>query len=122
MRPNDILKSIAIACVLLATSQATPASAASTYEVTINTAPLVGHPAGPFSILFAFTDGSGLADGNNTVNIRPFDFAGGSGLGNATLIGGTSGSLETGITLTDTSFLNVFYESFSPGSVLRFTL
>src|SRR5260370_37345410 len=119
MRLNHVVNDIAMFCVALACDQADHVAAVSTYEVTINTTPLVAHPAGPFSILFAFTEGSGLADGNNTANIGPFDFAGGSGLGNATLLGGTSGTLESVITLTDTSPLNLFSESFSPRKVLQ---
>jgi hypothetical protein len=122
MRKHDAFKSVAIGLALLVIGQTGQAATTASFKVAVDTTPLVGHPAGPFSILFSLTDGSGLADGNNTVNIGAIDLAGGSGQGNATLFGGTSGSIESGITLTDTSPLNVFSESFSPGSVLRFTL
>jgi hypothetical protein len=98
------------------------AAGTTTYEVTLNTAPLVAHPAGPFSILFAFTDGSGLADANNTISVTNVDFGGGNGLGSVTVFGGASGSLESGLTITDASPLNLFSEGFSPGQVLRFTV
>jgi len=92
------------------------------YNVTLDTAPLVSHPAGPFYVEFAFTDGSGYGDGNNTVTASAFNFGGGSALGSPVVFGGASGSLETGVTITDTSFLSLFYEQFAPGLQLSFTL
>ncbi len=92
------------------------------YSVTLDTAPLVGHPAGPFYVEFAFVDGSGYGDGNNTVTASTFGFGGGSALGNPIVFGGASGSLETGVTITHTSFLSLFYEQFAPGLQLSFTL
>lgn len=123
MRRSEISKTvlIALACLFLA-RPARAAAATASYTVSINTAPLVGHPAGPFSILIAFTDGSGVADSNNTVLINQVDFGGGSGLGDATLFGSVSGALESGVNITDVSPLNFFSESFSPGQFLRFTL
>jgi hypothetical protein len=100
----------------------TAASAGMIYDVTLNTAPLVGHPAGPFYVQFAFTDGSGFGDGNNTVTASNFGFGGGSALGSPVVIGGASGSLETGVTITDTSFLSIFNEQFAPGLQLSFAL
>jgi hypothetical protein len=92
------------------------------YNVTLDTAPLVGHPAGPFYVEFAFTDGDGYGDGNNTVTASDFDFGGGSALGSPVVFGGATGSLETGVTITDTSFLSLFDEQFAPGLQLSFTL
>lgn len=59
------------------------ASAALISNISLNTAPLVGHPAGPFSIFLVFTDGDGIGDGNNTVTISNVTFGGGSALGNS---------------------------------------
>ena len=71
------------------------------YNVTLNTVPLVGHPAGPFYIELAFTDGGGVNDANNTVSLSNFNFGGGSALGSPLVLGGASGSLETGISIVD---------------------
>jgi hypothetical protein len=98
------------------------AAADEIYNVILDTAPLIGHPAGPFYVEFAFTDGSGYGDGNNTATASAFNFSGGSALGDPAVFGDATGSLETGVTITDTSFLSLFYEQFAPGLQLSFTL
>jgi hypothetical protein len=116
----NISKTTLFVLVFSALSQT--AMADEIYNLTFDTAPLVGHPAGPFYLEFAFTDGSGYGDGNNTVTASDFDFGGGSALGGPLVFGGASGSLETGVSITDTSFLSLFYEQFAPGLQLSFTL
>src|SRR4051812_19466391 len=70
------------------------------FNVSMNTAPLIGHPAGPFSIDFQLNNGSGpLAD--NTATISNFNFGGGAPAGTPTLIGGASGNLSSSVRLTD---------------------
>jgi hypothetical protein len=96
--------------------------AASDYTVTLNTKPLENHAAGPFSLYFQLTDGSGGGDGNTTITLSNFQFSGGSSAGAATATGGGSGSLDDGITLTDTAFINDVRQPFSPGDTLTFTL
>lgn len=116
---------LGVAVIIVTLAVVTPAASGSTtsiYRVTLNTAPLVGHPAGPFTLWLAFTDGSGTGDGNNTVTLSNVDFGGGSASGNPTLFGGASGALETGVTMTDSLALNEFWESFNAGSTLQFTL
>jgi hypothetical protein len=44
-------------------------------------------------VWFAFTDGSGVADGNNTVTMSNVDFGGGRASGSPTLFGGANGTL-----------------------------
>jgi len=117
--PN-ILKTALCVWVFSALCQTVIADSA--YTVTLDTAPLVGHPAGPFYVEFVFTDGSGYGDGNNTVSASDFGFGGGSALGSPVVFGGASGSLETGVTIIDTSFLSLFYEQFSPGLLLTFNV
>jgi hypothetical protein len=92
------------------------------YNVSLDTAPLVGHPAGPFYVYGAFTDGNGIGDANNAVTLSNFTFGGGSALGSPLLFGGASGSLETGVTITDNSPLGLFAEQFAPGLELSFSL
>jgi hypothetical protein len=113
-------KSVLWVCTCFAFCQT--ASGDSIYNVTLDTAPLVGHPAGPFSAEFAFTDGSEIGDANNTVVLSNFNFGGGSALGGPVVFGGAAGSLETGVTITDSSFLSLFGEGFAPGLQLSFSL
>ncbi len=117
---TSLSKIVFFACALSALCR--PASGDVIYNVTLDTAPLVGHPAGPFYLELTFTDGSGVGDANNTVTLSNFTFGGGSALGGALDFGGASGSLETGITITDNSVLSFFSEQFAPGLELNFSL
>jgi hypothetical protein len=100
------------------------ARAGEIFTVTLDTNPLTLSPAadaGPFSIAFQLTDGSGTNDGNNTATLSNFDFGGGSASGTPTLYGvGTSGDLGSTVTLTDNDFFNAFVQGFIPGSSLSF--
>ena len=81
-------------------------------DISVNTSPLTTPPAslaGPFTLLFQLTDGSGVGDANNTVTISNFAFGGGSG---------PSGP----ISLTDTSFFVFSNPGFIPGSSLSFVV
>ncbi len=99
------------------------AQAGQLYSVSLNTSPLIGNPAGPFYVEFQLNDGSGTGDGNNTVELSNFQFGGSSAVGNpTTLTGGTTGSLTTGVVITDSSFFNEFIQQFSPGGILSFDL
>src|SRR4051812_14509523 len=98
------------------------AVAGAQYQVTLDTLSLVGHPAGPFYVYVAFTDGSGIGDVNNTASLSNFTFSGGSALGSPLVFGGANGSLATGITITDNSFVNFLVEQFAPGLHLGFSL
>jgi len=90
--------------------------------VSIDTSFLVGHPAGPFSLFFALTDGSGLSDGTNTITISNINFFNGSPLGNPTAFGGVTGDLASTVVVTDTGTLNFFSETFSAGQSLSFEI
>ena|ERR1022692_741645 len=105
--------------VLLAVTIA--AHAQVTYTVTLNTTPLIGHPAGPFSLAFQLADGSGSGDGNNAAVINNVQFgAGGLATGVPRLFGGASGSLTSAIVLVDNGFPNLFTQAFTPGTTLTF--
>jgi hypothetical protein len=93
------------------------------YTFNLNTGPLVGN--GHFILDLQFLDGSGLPIDlkNNTVTLTNFAFgAGGSPSGGGTTTGGASGSLASGVTLNDTDFFNEYFENFTPGSLLSFTI
>jgi PEP-CTERM motif len=117
---RNIVRSAFLLCAFSALCQT--ARGGMIYNVTLNTAPLVGHPAGPFYVELTFTDGSGIGDANNTVTLSNFNFGGGSALGGPLVFGGASGSLETGVTIVDNSFLSLFSEQFAPGLLLSFSL
>lgn len=93
------------------------------YNVSLNTAPLIGNTAAPFSLYFQFTDGSGLGDGDNTVTLSNFDLGtGGSEQGTPSTFGGVTGDLSSQVVLTDTSFFNYFMVGFQPGNTLSFMI
>jgi len=92
------------------------------YSISINTAPLIGHPAAPFALEFQLNDGKGTGDANNTAMLTGFSFGGGGPSGSPTLTGGATGNATSGITLTDSSFYNELVQGFTPGSILTFQL
>lgn len=96
--------------------------AQATYVVSINTAPLIGHPAGPFSLAFQLGDGSGVGDGNNAAVLTDFTFGAGGSSGTPQVMGGASGSLDSTVVLTDSGMVNFFAQTFTPGATLTFTL
>jgi len=90
------------------------------WEFQLNTSSLPTNQ-GPFYLAFQLEDGSGTGDANNTVTLYNFDFYGGSAAGSPVTFGGATGSLETGITITDSDpFFNAIYEGFTPGPMLTF--
>jgi hypothetical protein len=97
-----------------------PCHAQMSFRIAVNTAPLVGHPAGPFFVDFDLTDGSGTNDANNTALISNFAFGGGGPVGAPTLSGEASGNLSTAVRLNDSHFLNEFIQEFTPGDTLTF--
>src|SRR3954469_23999432 len=98
------------------------AQAATAISFTLDTASLVSHPAGPFSLVFSLRDGSGIGDGNNSVTVSQVDVGGGVLIGPPTLFGCATGSLAESVVLTDTSVLNFVVQQFTPGASLTFTI
>lgn len=86
----------------------------------LNTGPLIGDSAAPFSLAFQLIDGSALGDGNNTVTLSDFNFGGGSGVGTPNVLGGVTGALGSSISITDSLFLNYYIQQFDPGGFLSF--
>ena len=78
--------------------------------------------ADPFEIVFVLTDGSGTNDGNTTVMLDNFAFGGGNaGVVDATLTtGDVSGTLDTGFSLRDSTFVGIIASTFTPGTALSF--
>ncbi len=122
MRYRQIVCPILLASLAAIALPTTLTAATASYEVTINTSPLISHPAGPFYLFFSMIDSSGLSDGNNTVTISNLNFSDGSALGNPSLFGGVTGDLGSMVSMTDTGTLNFFSEAFSAGQSLRFTV
>ena len=93
------------------------------FTVSLNTAPLIGHAAGPFSLDFQLNDGSGIGDANNTAIVTNFNFGvGGAPASSPSSAGGASGNLSTAVSLTDSGFLNYLLQQFTPGNTLSFTI
>ncbi len=122
MRPPRVFGTLLSLFLPVVILPPTVAAASSTYNVTINTSSLVGHQAGPFTLLFAMTDGSGLSDGNNTAAVSSANFSDGNALGDPTAFGGVSGDLGSVVVMTDTQTLGFFSESFNAGQSLSFTV
>src|SRR4030088_2636836 len=113
MKLPDLFRYIVLGLVLAAWSVPI-CQAGLIYNVSMNTSPLIGEAAGPFSLGFQFNDGSGAGDANNTAILTNFLFGvGGSASGLPTVFGGATGDLSSGITLIDSSFLNAFAQSFN---------
>jgi hypothetical protein len=93
-----------------------------TYTFTMNTSPLAGN--GQFTLDFQFLDSTGSSTdlNNNNVKLTGFTFGGGSASGGGSTTGGASGSLASGVTLTDTEFFNEYMEKFTAGSQLSFSI
>jgi hypothetical protein len=93
-------------------------------NITVNTSSL---PVVPGSeIVFELTDGSGIGDANNTATLSGFGLGGGFA-GGVDTINSTGGfapasSLGSAVSLTDSSFLNLFGQFLTPGNSLSFTL
>jgi hypothetical protein len=121
MLKSFVVRTAVVAAIAAIVTGAAEAATRRTY-VSINTAPLVGHPAGPFTLVFSMTDGSGIGDESSTVTITAVDFGGGSAAGSSVLVGGATGTLNSGVAISDSSFLNFIAEAFTPGATLRFTL
>lgn len=116
MSPKRLLTSLALFSAFLVFAPA-DGRADSLFHVTLDTSPLVGQPNAPFSLLFQLTNSN---SGVNSVTLSNFTFGGGAPLGSPTLTGGASGNLSSGVTLTESGFLNFFAQQFTAGSVLGF--
>ncbi|MEO5913171.1 MAG: NF038129 family PEP-CTERM protein [Luteolibacter sp.] len=117
MKNRTFLKStLAAACALLAASSA---RASVTYYVNVNTSALVANISAPFSLDFQLTGSAG-----NTATVSNFNFGGGSATpGTENTFGGASGSVGSTVVLSDASnFSNEFFQEFTPGSTLSFTI
>lgn len=96
-----------------------------TDTVTVDTS---GLPSTPGSeIVFVLIDGSGTGDGNNTATLSTFGFGGGSAGTvdegpSGTSTGGFSGDMTSGVSITDSSFTNIFAQYFTAGSAISFAL
>lgn len=117
-RPNSIGAAVTMLALLLMGASA--AQAQTLFTVSLDTSSLIGNINSPFSLDFQLNDGSGTGDGNNTATLTNFTFGAGAATGTATTSGGALGDLSSGITITDNSFLNELYQSFTPGNMLRF--
>ncbi len=115
MNFTQVFRTAAALLLIAGTAQAVP------LLITIDTSPLVGDPNGPFALNFQLNNGTEA--GNNTATLTDFDFGAGGGLSGApATTGGATGDLTTGVTITDTDFINSFTQAFDPGDSLSFQL
>jgi hypothetical protein len=115
------LYAIAAVCACLLLPDAARAQSYG-YHVTLDTSPLTSSDAGPFTLDFQLTSGIALDGARTQVMLHDFTFGGGAATGGPTLVGGASGSLSQGVTLSTSSFLNDFQQGFLPQSLLEFDL
>lgn len=119
MSISNILKSSILAAIVVAVGSTTAQAASVTVEFGLNTSSIVG--LGTFSLAFQLVDGSGTGDADNTVNLSNLNFSGGSASGAAMLFGGATGSVASGLSLTNSSPLfNAAVQGFVPGQQLTF--
>jgi hypothetical protein len=113
-------RAVAIAFGLLALFSVSTVRAQAVFAVTVNTTPLIGHPAGPFYLDFQLNDGAGTGDGDNTAIVSSFNFSGGAPLGAVSSFGNATGNLASSVTLRDSTPFNEFFQAFTPGTSLQF--
>lgn len=91
-------------------------------NVSVDTSSLQGEPGS--EVYFAFTDGSGLGDGNNTVTLSGFSLGGGAldGVDPFSTFGGAAGDMASNVSITDSSSYSQFAELLTAGTSLAFTL
>jgi hypothetical protein len=107
---------------ILALLAFTAARAELIYNISMNTGPLIGHPAGPFSLGLELADGSGTGDGNNAVFLSDFAFGAGGPSGSPVIFGSAGWDLSSSVVLTDATPFSTFVQSFASGSTLSFVL
>ncbi|MEO7099200.1 MAG: NF038129 family PEP-CTERM protein [Luteolibacter sp.] len=113
---KSTLTALAAACALLGASSA---HAAVTYYVDVNTSSLIGNTSAPFALDFQL-----IGSASNSVTISNFNFGGGSATSSTENYTGTaSGDLNSTVSLNDTTtFFNEFFQGFTPGATLSFTV
>jgi hypothetical protein len=119
---NSLLLIVAVAALLFTFNAPTSFATGISVDVSINTS---GLPTTPESeIFFVFTDGSGTGDANNTATLTTFALGGGAvgAVDSLNTFGGATGDISSTVSLTDSSFTNVFAETFSAGTSLSFLL
>jgi hypothetical protein len=120
MPAGRFVRVLALLTATLLAGVATAVASPLALRVNVDTSALVG--LGPFALDFQLIDGQGLGDGSTTLILDDFSFGGGTALGGAMLFGGASGDVDTGVTLTDSSFFNEFRQDFLAGGLLSFRI
>lgn len=119
------MKNILLTSFLLLLLAGQSANAGVMIDFSVNTSPLIGHPAGPFYASFQFFDIGGGA-GNNGITISNFS----GSVGGTEITGaGASGSLNSSVVLVDVDPMSInpgdpigFIQQFTPGATLSFRL
>jgi hypothetical protein len=119
---KNIFGWLLLLAAILAASSPQIARADTVVNVSVDTSSLGATPGA--EIFFILTDGSGTGDANNTATLTNFALGLGSvgAVDSLNSTGNVTGSMTTGVTLVDGSFLNVFGQLFTPGTSLSFSL
>jgi hypothetical protein len=112
------MKTIRTLLALLGAAALAAAAGASTL-ITLDTS---GLAAGTYYIDFQLNDGDGTNPNTNTALITHIDLGGGTIDGPAFAYGGVSGDLSSSVALTDTDWVNEFFQAFIPGTFVSFQL
>jgi len=122
MTKRNSLLWMAASVVALFTSGTPYARADIIDTVTVDTSAFASSPDA--EIFFFLTDGSGAGDSNNTAMLSSFGFGGGSAgaVDGGNIRGGVTGDMTSGVSITDSIFLNTFAQFFAAGTSISFVL
>ena len=95
------------------------------YNVSLNTAPLIGNPNAPFALDFQLTSGNTTSGIVNSATLSQFSFGTGGHPGNGSPFadsGNASGNLSSTVALNTFggTFFSEFSQFFTPGTLLSF--
>lgn len=120
---RPFLTTVFAAALCAAAALASPAlRAQAAFDIHLDTSALIANPAGPFYLDFQLNDGSGGGNNDNIAILSSFNFNGGGTLTGVNTFGGAAGNLSSTVTLNDSSFINEFFQPFTPGTSLDFHL
>ncbi len=114
-------------CFTLFVASAAVSRADAIYEITLNTASLIGNASAPFGLVFQLTSGDTSSGVVNIATLSQFNFGPGGSSGSGSPFsnsGNTSGNLSSTVTLNTSggTFFSEFSQYFTPGNLLTFQL
>lgn len=101
---------------------AVSASADTVDQVTIDTSAANVGGSSPAEVIFSLTDGNGTGDGNNTITLSDITFGAGATLDPAVDTSNVTGTIDTTVSMADTTFDSSLGILFNPGATVSFLL